>query len=128
MAAPSNIDIPVHHALLRSVLRSVGSLENFRRMQGAGMTPGSVAAFLLFNTSAPHSISFGVENLGRALAEIERGGELTEAARKLGRLSSQLRYEEQDLLGRHDFAAVCDALACDVEGIHESLTRLYFTV
>jgi uncharacterized alpha-E superfamily protein len=128
METPSDIDIPVHHALLRSVLRSVGSLENYRRVQGAGMTPRAVAAFLLFDTSAPHSVAFGVANLERSLAKIERGGVLTEAARNLGRLSSQLRYEEHDLLGRQDFAAVCDGLACDIEGIHESLTRLYFTV
>ena len=29
---------------------------------------------------------------------------------------------------RHDFAAVCGGLATEVAHIHESLTRLYFTV
>jgi uncharacterized alpha-E superfamily protein len=128
MDTPSEIDIPVHHALLRSALRSVGSLENYRRSNGAGMTPHAVASFLLFDTSSTHSVAFGVASIERSLAEIERGGVLTDAARKLGRLSSQLRYEERDLLGRHDFAAVCGGLAGDIEDVHESLTRLYFTV
>jgi methyl coenzyme M reductase subunit C-like uncharacterized protein (methanogenesis marker protein 7) len=62
------------------------------------------------------------------LLEIERDGVLTESARLVGRMVSQIRYEEQELLGRHDFAAVCGGLATEVAHIHESLTRLYFTV
>ncbi|MDP7069723.1 MAG: alpha-E domain-containing protein [Phycisphaerales bacterium] len=128
MATPNDIDIPVHHALLRCVLRSAGSLENYRRVHGAGLTPRQVWSFLFFDSQSPHSVAFGVSNLEGDLGEIERGGVLTDAARQVGRLSSQLRYESQDLLGRHDFAAVCQGLASDIERIHESLTRLYFTV
>ena len=125
---PSDVDIPVHHAVLRAVLRSAGSLENYRRVQGVELTPQSVAGFLMFNTQTPHSVAFGAAHMQTDLLEIERDGVLTESARLVGRMVSQIRYEEQELLGRHDFAAVCGGLATEVAHIHESLTRLYFTV
>jgi len=128
MGSPDDVDIPVHHALLRAVLRSAGSLENYRRVHGAALTPQQVWSFLFFDSKCPHSVAFGVNKIEEDLKEIEGGGVLTESARQVGRLSSQLRYEAQDLLGRHDFAAVCEGLAADVDRIHESLTRLYFTV
>jgi uncharacterized alpha-E superfamily protein len=128
MGTPEDIDIPVHHALLRSVLRSAGSLENYRRVHGAAMTPRQVWSFLFFDPQSPHSVAFGITQLEEDLGQIERGGVLTDAARQVGRLASQLRYESQDLLGRHDFATICEGLGSDVERIHESLTRLYFTV
>jgi len=128
MAAPEGIDIPVQHAVLRAVLRSAGSLENYRRVHGAELTPKQVWSFLFFDLQSPHSVAFGVSCIEQNLGQIERGGVMTDAARQVGRLASQLRYEAQDLLGRHDFAAVCDGLAADVDRIHESLTRLYFTV
>jgi len=125
---PPDIDIPVHHAVLRGVLRSAGSLENYRRVRGAEVTPQGVSSFLMFNSETPHSVAFGVAHMEKDLFEIEQGGLLAESARLVGRLASIIRYEEQELLGRHDFAAVCDGLAVDVAHIHESLTRLYFTV
>jgi uncharacterized alpha-E superfamily protein len=125
---PSDVDIPVHHAVLRAVLRSAGSLENYRRVRGAEVTPHAVSSFLMFNPQTPHSVAFGVAHMESDLLEIEHGGVLTESARLVGRLASQIRYEEHELLDRHDFAAVCDGLAADVARIHESLTRLYFTV
>ena len=128
IAPPSDVDIPVHHALLRGVLRSAGSLENYRRVQGAELTPEIVSSFLMFNEQTPHSVAFGVSHVQGDLGDIEHGGVLTETARLVGRLSSQLKFEEQELLGRHDFATVCEALLSDASRIHESLTRLYFTV
>ena len=128
MGTSKDIDIPVRHALLRSVLRSAGSLENYRRVHGAGLTPRQVWSFLFFDSQSPHSVAFGVTHIEDDLGKIVRGGVLTDAARQVGRLASQRRYESQDLLGRHDFAAVCEGLAADVERIHESMTRLYFTV
>lgn len=125
---PEDLDIPVHHAVLRGVLRSAGSLENYRRVRGAKLTPEAVSSFLMFNPQTPHSVAFGVAHMESDLVEIELGGVLTDSARLVGRLASQIRYEEQDLLSRHDFAAVCGGLAVDVARIHESLTRLYFTV
>jgi len=128
MATPEEIDIPVHHALLRAVLRSAGSLENYRRVHGAALAPRQVWSFLFFDQESPHSVAFGVSQLEADLARIERGSVLTESARLVGRLASQLRFEAQDMLGRHDCEAVCAGLAAEVERIHESLTRLYFTV
>lgn len=128
IAPPTDVDIPVHHALLRGVLRSAGSLENYRRVQGAELTPEIVSSFLMFNEQTPHSVAFGVSHVQGDLGDIEHGGVLTETARLVGRLSSQLKFEEQELLGRHDFATVCDTLLSDASRIHESLTRLYFTV
>lgn len=125
---PSDVDIPVHHAILRAVLRSAGSLENYRRVQGAELTPQVVAGFLMFNAQTPHSVAFGVAHVESDLLDVERGGVLTESARLVGRLAAQIRYEEQELLGRHDFGSVCGGLAAEVAHIHESLTRLYFTV
>ncbi len=128
MTTPDDVDIPVHHAFLRCVLRSAGSLENYRRVHGAALTPRQVWSFLFFDQQCPHSVAFGVTHMQDDLGQIERGGVLTDSAMQVGRLAAQLRYESQDLLGRHDFSAVCDGLAADVDQIHESLTGLYFTV
>ena len=128
MAIPEDIDIPVHHALLRAVLRSAGSLENYRRVHGAGLTPRQIWSFLFFDMQSPQSVAYGVASLERELKGIEGDGMLTETERRIGRLSSQLKFDAEELLTSDDFVAVCDRLVHDIESIHESLTRLYFTV
>lgn len=128
LTPPVDVNVPVQHALLRAVLRSAGSLENYRRAHGAALSPREVLSFLLFERGTPTSVAFGIAHLESDLGSIEQGSVLTEPARLIGRMSARLRYERQDLLKGRDFAAVCDGLIGDVTSIHESLTRLYFTV
>ena len=42
-----DVDVPLHHALLRAVLRSAGSLENYRRVHGAALSAHEVLKFLM---------------------------------------------------------------------------------
>ncbi|MCH2141606.1 MAG: alpha-E domain-containing protein [Phycisphaerales bacterium] len=123
-----DVDVPLHHALLRAVLRSAGSLENFRRVHGATLSAQEVSRFLMFEPQTPTSVAFGIAHLESDLNAIEQGGELTEPARLIGGVLAKLRYGREDLLSDGDFESVCEMLAADIAGVHDSLTRLYFTV
>lgn len=128
MIVPEDIDIPVHHALLRAVLRSAGSLENYRRVHGATLSPEAVSRFLMFDRHTPHSVAFGIAHLARGLDEIEHGGVLSEPSRLVGKMEARLRFEEHELLAATDFEGVCRSMVVEVARMNESITRLYFTV
>ena len=82
----------------------------------------------MFEPQTPTSVAFGIAHLESDLNAIEQGGELTEPARLIGGVLAKLRYGREDLLSDGDFESVCEMLAADIAGVHDSLTRLYFTV
>lgn len=122
------VDLPVYYARIRASLKSVASLENYRRTHGADLDPKRVSRFLLFDRKAPHSIRVCLRELKQHLDELEIGSPMTNPARLLGKISARLEFEEQDILASDQLDHVCHELADDMVEIHEAVSRLYFTV
>ena len=124
---PEDIDIPIHHARVRGVLRTLASLEIYRRVYGADLNPDQVARFLVFDEHTPHSVRACLGRMEQAINILEAGTGMSEAGRLIGRLSSRLRYEENDLMALDDLETVCSELVTSVTEVNDVLSHQYFT-
>ncbi len=124
---PADIDIPIHHARVRGVLRTLASLENYRRVYGADLNPDQVARFLVFDEHTPHSVRACLGRMEQAINILEAGSGMSEAGRLIGRLSSRLRYEENELMALDDLETVCSELVTSVTEVNDVLSHQYFT-
>src|SRR5207247_10066286 len=86
-------DEPLYYTQWRSLLRSVSSLENYRRARGAGMEADLVVAFLLFDAHSPRSLRAASAAIKDCLERIAVDGELSPAARLAGKLHADLSYD-----------------------------------
>ena len=122
LASPPDTDIPLYHSQWRSLLRSLSSLENYRKLHGAHLEPHAVVDFLLFDPHAPRSIRFGAAAVKSDLEEISGARELTPPGRIIGRLHARLCY--------HDDAGPALPLLDDVQvelgKTHDAVDVLYF--
>lgn len=126
--SPEQIDAPIYYAQIRADLKTVASLENYRRTFGTELNPMQVVRFLLFDRRSPHSVHVCLRMLKRQFDELEYGSPMTNPARLLGRLDARLEFEEQEILASGALDEVCAELANDVIEIHVAISRLYFTV
>jgi len=119
-------DLPLFYARWRGLLRCVASLENFRRVHGAGLEPDRVRRFLLFDAAAPRSVLCGVSRIDRYLASLV-GPDGSHAARRLtGRLLAKLRYDEDEILAKASLDEFCGHASKTLHDIHTALERQYF--
>lgn len=98
------IDLSQWHALLRAA----AGYHAFRRVYPSGMTPASVAGFLLMNHSFPRSLVLCVEQLRAQLGQLRSGHGLraTEAEEIVDDLRAALIAQSIDTvigLGLHEF-------------------------
>ncbi|MCH2137151.1 MAG: alpha-E domain-containing protein [Phycisphaerales bacterium] len=120
--------IPVQVALLRGVLRSGASLENYRRVRGVELDPAAICGFLLLDRHAPHSVAYGIRVMESALEDLGSTEEGSEARRRAGLLSARLRYGLREPVDWKEKGASCLDIADEILQIHEALTRQYFAV
>ena len=121
LAPPPDTDIPLYYTQWRSMLRSLSSLENYRKLQGARLEPNAVIEFLLFDPHAPRSIRFGAEAVKGYLEEISATRELTAPARIIGRLHARICY--------HDTLPalpLLDEVQAELAKTHDAVDVLYF--
>jgi uncharacterized alpha-E superfamily protein len=121
LAPPPDTDIPLYYSQWRSMLRSLSSLENFRKLHGARLEPHAVIEFLLFDPHAPRSIRFGAEAVKGYLEEISASRELTAPARIIGRLHARICY--------HDALPalpLLDEVQVELAKTHDAVDVLYF--
>ena len=121
LAAPPDIDIPLYYSQWRSLLRSLSSLENYRKLHGAHLETNAVMEFLLFDPHAPRSIRFGAATVKAHLEEISGLRELTAPGRVIGRLHARLSY--------HDALAalpLLDEVQAELAKTHDAIDVLYF--
>jgi uncharacterized alpha-E superfamily protein len=121
LAAPPDIDIPLYYSQWRSLLRSLSSLENYRKLHGAHLEANAVMEFLLFDPHAPRSIRFGAATVKAHLEEISGLRELTAPGRVIGRLHARLSY--------HDALAalpLLDEVQAELAKTHDAIDVLYF--
>jgi uncharacterized alpha-E superfamily protein len=118
-------DQPLYYTQWRSLLRSVSSLENYRRARGATMEADLVVAFLLFDAHSPRSLRATSAAMKDCLERIGGGGELSPAARLASKLHADLSYEEERS-ARRGTPAFLDRVVDAVTRTHETVTAQYF--
>ncbi len=106
---PSDVGSPVDVSHWNALLRSASTYHAFRRVHPRGMSPATVAGFLLFHTDFPRSVLGSVNAADRNLGELcERYGlgAGTDAVAVLGGLRGELaRLDIDEVLsgGLHEF-------------------------
>jgi uncharacterized alpha-E superfamily protein len=119
-------DLPLLHARWRALLRSLSSLEHFRKVYGARLEPDAVVPFLLFDAQSPRSLRFGADAVMRHLEQITGPGEAGIAARLTGRLAAELRYADDRMRKPPDFAAFLDHVIAEMAKVHDALDARFF--
>jgi len=118
-------DQPLYYTQWRSLLRSVSSLENYRRARGAAMEGDLVIAFLLFDPHSPRSLRATSTAIKDCLERIAVNGELSPAARLAGKLHADLSFDDERS-ARRASAAFLDRVVDAVTRMHEALAAQYF--
>ena len=127
-APPDERELPLFYARWRSLLRSLASLENYRSAHGGSLDPDSVLRFLLFETSAPRSVSCGITRLAAYLDRLPRADADGSARRIVGRIDATLRYDGDERLAKEGPVAFCERLGEQLADAHGEIARLYFRV
>jgi uncharacterized alpha-E superfamily protein len=121
----AHADQPLYYTQWRSLLRSLSSLENYRRARGAAMEGDLVVAFLLSDAHSPRSLRASSAAMKECLERISAGGELSPAARLAGKLHADLSYDDARS-ARRASAAFLDRVVDAVTQTHEALNVQYF--
>jgi len=121
LTPPPDTDIPLYYVQWRSLLRSLSSLENYRKLHGARLEPHAVIEFMLFDPHAPRSILFGAAAVKAHLEEISGTRELTVPARIVGRLHARLCYHDEG-----PALPLLDDVQAELGRTHDALDLLYF--
>jgi uncharacterized alpha-E superfamily protein len=121
----AHADQPLYYTQWRSLLRSLSSLENYRRARGAAMEGDLVVAFLLSDAHSPRSLRASSAAMKECLERISAGGELSPAARLAGKLHADLSYDDARS-ARRASAAFLDRVVDTVTQTHEALNVQYF--
>lgn len=112
----------------RSLLRSVGALEAYRKVLHNTLELPRIGEFLLLNSGFPRSVRFSVDGLKRAAEAVRRhsDGVGKEAVRKVGKLSATLEYLENanQVFKKRD--PDLEELLEELADIHAELSRVYF--
>ena len=126
VAAEPRADVALYYTQWRTLLRALGSLENYRRSYGARLEPEVVVPFLLFDPHSPRSLRYGTEVVKDHLERVAGGGASMPAARLVGRLHADLRYQDDRLSVADVDAAFLDRVVDTVAQAHDALTAQYF--
>jgi len=126
LATETGADVPLVYARWRGLLRSVGSLENYRAARGGQIDPEQIVRFLLFDRTAPRAVLCGVNRIRGYLDRLPGGQATSEADRILGRLHATLSYDDDAILGKLELPGFCAEAAQRLAAAHEAIVREYF--
>ena len=117
----------LYYTQWRTLLRSLSSLENYRRVYGARLEPNLVVGFLLFDADSPRSLRYGASAIRDYLAAISGPAELTAPARIIiGKLHADLRYDDEAQMRRGDFVGLLDHVVGELAKTHDAIATQYF--
>ena len=119
-------DVALYYTQWRTLLRALGSLENYRRSYGARLEPELVVPFLLLDPHSPRSLRYGTEAVKGYLERIAGGGEPMPATRLVGRLHADLLYQDDRLAAAGADAVFLDRVIDTVAQAHDAVTTQYF--
>ena len=125
-AAEPRADVALYYTQWRTLLRALGSLENYRRSYGARLEPELVVPFLLLDPHTPRSLRYGMEAVKGYLERIGGGAEPTTVLRLIGRLHAELCYRDEPLGADSADAAFLDRVIDTMAQTHEALAAQYF--
>jgi len=126
LASEPRTDLPLYYSQWRSLLRSLSSLENYRKAHGARLEPELVVTFLFFDAQSPRSLRAGTATIKECLERIAGGRDLTPAARLIGKLYADLCYADAKAVRRDESPAFLDGVVDALTRAHEALTAQYF--
>ena len=127
VAAPRpDADLTLYYTQWRSLLRSLSSFENYRRVCGARLDPGLVVPFLLFDGQSPHSLRATAHEVKLSLERLAGPEEPSPPARLIGTLHAQLTYERERVVVRGDYLAFLDQVLDAVGRTHDAVATQYF--
>jgi hypothetical protein len=125
-AAEPRADLALYYTQWRTLLRALGSLENYRRSYGARLEPELVVPFLLFDPHSPRSLRYGTEAVKAYLERIAGGAAAMPAMRLIGRLHADLLYQDDRPSATGADAAFLDRVVDTVAQAHDAITAQYF--
>ncbi|MBM4440286.1 MAG: alpha-E domain-containing protein [Candidatus Rokubacteria bacterium] len=117
-------DVPLHHAQWRTLLRSLASLEHFRRTYGARLEPDAVVPFLVLEAESPRSLRHGADTVERYVAAL--AGPQDSVTRLVGRLASELRYADAGTVGADGVTGFLDSVVDQTAKIHDAIDARFF--
>jgi uncharacterized alpha-E superfamily protein len=126
LLTPAGGDAALHLTQWRSLLRSLASLEHFRKVYGARLEPEVVVPFLLFERESPRSLRHGADTVARYVESITGGADDTVAARLIGRLAAELRYTDAKIVRQRDFTTFLARVADETAKIHDAVDARFF--
>jgi uncharacterized alpha-E superfamily protein len=117
----------LYYSQWRSLLRSLASLEPYRRLHGARMEPADIVGFLLLDPHAPRSLRFGASAVARSFERLASGRALSPPARIVGKLHAELSYADPAALAGADaLLPFLDGVLGELAKVHDALEPLYF--
>ena len=125
LLAEPRSDAPLYYTQWRSLLRSLSSLENYRRMYGARMEPQLIVGFLFFDPHSPRSLLAATAAVKACLGSIA-GADGSPATRIIGRLHADLSYADAKAIGADEAPSFLDHVLDAIARAHDSLTAHYF--
>jgi uncharacterized alpha-E superfamily protein len=125
-AAEPRADVALYYTQWRTLLRGLGSLENYRRSYGARLEPELVVPFLLLDPHTPRSLRYGLEAVKGYLQRIGGSDEGRTALRLIGRLHAELCYRDEPVGAATADAAFLDRVVDATAQTHEALAAQYF--
>jgi uncharacterized alpha-E superfamily protein len=126
LASEPRSDVPLYYSQWRSLLRSLSSLENYRKAHGARLEPELVVGFLFFDAQSPRSLRAGTATIKDCLERIAGGPDLTPPSRLIGKLYADLCYADARAVRRTGSPAFLDGVVDALTRAHEALTAQYF--
>jgi uncharacterized alpha-E superfamily protein len=125
-AAEPRADVALYYTQWRTLLRALGSLENYRRSYGARLEPELVVPFLLLDPHTPRSLRYGLEAVKDYLERIGGADGGSTALRIIRRLHADLCYRDEPVgVGTAD-AAFLDRVVDTTAQTHDALAAQYF--
>jgi uncharacterized alpha-E superfamily protein len=126
LASEPRTDVPLFYSQWRTLLRSLSSLENYRRTHGAALEPALVVAFLLFDAHSPRALRAGTAAIKECLERVAGAADATPAARHIGKLHAELCYADAKAVRPAEAATFLDGVVETLTRAHETLTAQYF--
>lgn len=117
--------VPFENRQWESVLRSVSSLQMYRRHCGP-VAGADVLAYLLQSTTSPRSYRFCIDRLGELIHSIGGGDQALSELSKLSALLAAAEFQElgSDPQRLHDFV---DTLEIHLASVSDSIVGSYFS-
>jgi uncharacterized alpha-E superfamily protein len=129
LPSPAAVGSPVDISQWNAVLRSTSGYHAYRRVQPSGMTPASVAGFLLFHANFPRSVHACVRALGDGLADLRARDALERGAQAMAEveaLRGALEGEGIDAVIARGLHEYIDGIQIRLMAITAALGREFF--